>query len=178
MRRIVVVGTSCSGKSTLARQIADTLNIKHIELDALHWLPGWQECPLPRFEDQIRAEMADDAWVADGNYSKVRDLIWSQAETIIWLNYAFPIVMSRALRRTFKRVVTREALYNGNRENVRQTIFSRDSILLWVVRTFGKNRRRYTDLMAQQAYPHLNWIELRRPADARKLIAQLTSENH
>lgn len=37
--RVVIIGTSCSGKTTLAGTLAAALATPHIELDALHWLP-------------------------------------------------------------------------------------------------------------------------------------------
>jgi adenylate kinase family enzyme len=46
--RILVVGSSCSGKTTFARALAGILGRPHIELDALHWGPNW--CYAPDFE--------------------------------------------------------------------------------------------------------------------------------
>jgi len=45
MQRINVVGTSGSGKTTVARRAAEALGVPFVELDALHWEPGWQEAP-------------------------------------------------------------------------------------------------------------------------------------
>ena len=38
--RIVVVGTSGAGKTTLARRIAAQLQLPHIELNAINFVPG------------------------------------------------------------------------------------------------------------------------------------------
>ena len=41
MKRISVVGSSGSGKTTVARRIAEALDAPHVELDELHWGPDW-----------------------------------------------------------------------------------------------------------------------------------------
>ena len=116
MQRLVVVGTSGSGKTTLARRLAAALAVPHIELDALHWEANWQEAPVEVFRERTRAAVAAAAWAADGNYSVVRDIVWSRADTLVWLDYALPVILWRLLIRTARRVAWREELWNGNRE--------------------------------------------------------------
>ena len=164
--RIVIVGSSCAGKSTLADRIAEARGIPHVCLDELHWLPGWKERPLDEFRPLVADAVAGDAWVVDGNYSKVRDAIWPRATTVLWLNYSFPVVWARAMRRTISRSITGEELYNGNRESWRQSFFSRESILWWILTTFRSHRRMYRELIDTNAFPHVEWFELRRPAEA------------
>ena len=86
-RRIVVYGQTGSGKSTVAARIARCLGVPHIELDAIHWLPGWAEKPLEEFRADVVAALngCADGWVCDGNYSKVRDLVLAQADSVVWL---------------------------------------------------------------------------------------------
>lgn len=95
MTRYVVVGTSGSGKTTLARQIALRLEIPHIELDALHWQPGWVGATPEAMRKRVETAIAAPAWVLDGNYSKVRDVVWQRATHLIWLDYSFPLVFWR-----------------------------------------------------------------------------------
>ena len=114
MQRVAVVGTSCSGKTTLAAAIARAQGSPHVELDALHWLPDWKERPTEEFREKTREAIRGDAWVTDGNYSRVRDMVWGRATHVIWLNYSFPLVLWRAIRRSLTRLVTREELYSGN----------------------------------------------------------------
>src|SRR5215831_17862957 len=97
MARVVVIGTSCAGKTTFARALARLLSFPHIELDALHWLPNWTERSADEFCAFIAQALSQDCWVIDGNYAA--DLTWSRATTVIWLNYSFSIVLWRALTR-------------------------------------------------------------------------------
>ena len=83
LSRVCVIGSSCAGKTTFARRLAERLEVVHIELDAIFWLPGWQERPRDEFRSLIGAAVAGERWVADGNYSRVQDLIWARATTII-----------------------------------------------------------------------------------------------
>ena len=104
-----------------------------------------------------------DAWVVDGNYSKVRDLVWSRAEVVVWLDFALPIVMWRLLGRTLRRAVTGEELWNGNHERLATTLCSRDSILLWALKTYRKHRREYPGVVGNPEYAHLRLVRLRSP---------------
>jgi len=101
-RRIVVVGTTGSGKTTLAGELARRLEVPHVELDALHWEPGWTEAPTDLFRERVTHALSGEAWVADGNYSAVRDIVWSRADTIVWLDYSLPTMLYRLARRTFR----------------------------------------------------------------------------
>ncbi|GAB4327823.1 MAG: AAA family ATPase [Leptolyngbyaceae cyanobacterium] len=161
--RIAVVGTTGSGKTTLAKQIAQNLAISHIELDALHWEPNWTEVPDEIFRGRVATAIAPVSWVTDGNYSVVRDLLWPRANTIVWLDYSFPVTFGRLLRRTIHRAITQEPVCNGNRESLWLSFCSTDSILLWLLRTYGKNRQKYPLLFQQPEYAHLKVVRLRSP---------------
>src|SRR5215213_5524259 len=86
-QRIVVVGTSGSGKTTLARELAQRCSLPHIEMDALHWGPNWTEAPIEVFRQRVELALEAPGWVVDGNYSKLRNLVWRRAELIVWLDY-------------------------------------------------------------------------------------------
>jgi adenylate kinase family enzyme len=169
--RIVVVGTSCSGKTTLARVLASRLDIPHVELDALHWLPGWQERPGAEFRDLVATRTAGPRWVVDGNYRKVTmELVWPRASLILWLDYPFALVFWRGLRRTLRRSITSEELFGGNRESLGRSLFSRGSILWWIVQTHRRRHRDYGALWAQGSHP---MVALKRPVEAQRLLARL-----
>jgi len=173
MKCIVVVGTSGSGKTTLARQLGAILEIPAVELDALHWEPHWTPASLSVLRERVDAALSGDAWVVDGNYSKVRDLTWGRADTVIWLDYSLWVVMARVIRRTFTRILSGEELWNGNRERLGNSLFSKDSILLWVLQTHRKNRRTYTQLISQPEYTRLRVVRQRSPQAARLWLEEL-----
>ena len=173
MERVVVVGTSCSGKTTLARQLSRALGSSHVELDAIHWKPGWQERPVDEVRRMAGEAAAGERWVMDGNYSSVRDIVWGRATTVVWLNYPFRVVLWRALSRTTRRVITQEELFSGNREGFRQSFLSRDSIILWAITSHRRVRQEYRRILEDGEFPHLRVIELRGPAEAEALVASL-----
>lgn len=173
MRRIVVIGTTGSGKTTLARALAGRLGVPHGEQDAWNHLPGWQEAPREAFRARVAAFTAGDAWVMDGNYSKARDIGWARADTLVWLDYPGQVVFWRLLRRTLRRILTRQELWNGNRERLSAQL-TRDGILAWFFRTHWKRRRETPALLA--AYPHLRVVRLRSPGEAARWLASLTPE--
>lgn len=171
--RIAVVGTTGSGKTTLARTLASRLGRPHVELDALHWEPDWQEAPLDVFRERVVDALHRSEWVVDGNYSQVRDLVWTRADTVVWLDYPLRVILTRLLRRTVRRVVTGEELWNGNRERLRNA-FGRDSIILWALTTYRPRRREYPELFGHPEYAHLRPIRLRSPRETDAWLDQLT----
>ncbi len=174
MPRILVVGSSCAGKSTLAQKLRDALDIHYIQLDALQWLPGWVERDDPTFLSMLTDEVtAHQDWVIDGNYSRTHHISWPRAQVVIWLNYSYPRVLWRAITRTCRRVFKKEKLFSGNVETFRKSFLSRDSILWWVIFTFHHRRRRYKAIRQKNEYAHLTWIELRRPIPLDTLIARI-----
>ena len=169
MLRIVVVGTSCSGKTTFSRALSQRLDVPHIELDALYWGPNWTARPPDEFRASVSQATAAAAWVCDGNYSVVRDLVWEQANTLIWLNYSFSIVFYRAVARTLTRLVTREKVFSENQESL-GLMFNPDWIPWWVMRTFRKRRQRYAALLRSSQFKHLKVMEFTRPREADFLL--------
>ena len=173
-RRIVVVGATASGKTTLAKKLSHHLRVPHIELDALHIDPHWSPAPVAVFRQRILEAMKADAWIMDGGYPQVYDLYWSQAEMLLWLDYPLSIVVSRVLKRSFRRIITKEELWNGNREGLHQ-FFSRGSSLLWALRTYWRDRRVYPVLLCQPEHAHLQVVRLRSPGAARKWLSGFLS---
>lgn len=174
MKRISVVGTSGSGKTTFAGKLAEILGVPHVELDALHWEADWVEAPNEVFRSRVREAVRADRWVIDGNYSsRARDLVWERADTVIWLDYSFPVIFSRVMGRTFRRLVSGEQCCNGNRERWSMA-FSRDSIILWALQTYKRNRTDYPPLLRSLEREGARTITLCSPKEAERWLAQLS----
>jgi adenylate kinase family enzyme len=174
-RRIVVVGSSGAGKTTWARALAAARGCRHIELDELFWGPGWTQKSPTEFRRLVANAVTAETWVAEGNYSMVRDLVWSRADAVVWLNLGFARVLGRSLRRTLSRIVRREALWHGNRESLVRTLFSRESIVWWVITTYHRRRRQFAALRDGGEFPHLVWFDVRRPAQAERCLRALSA---
>jgi adenylate kinase family enzyme len=170
--RVIVIGTSCAGKSTFAQSLADSSACKYIELDNLHWGLNWQPKPAEIFHRLVTEAAAGESWVADGNYGAVRELLWQRATAIVWLNYSYPRVLWQALKRTMKRSLKRELLWHGNRESVWRSFFSRESILVWVATTYHRRQRDFAALRASGRFAHLTWHEFRDPAHAHQWLTE------
>ncbi len=172
--RYLVVGTSGAGKSTFAQALAEATQCPWVELDALYWGPQWQAVPHEQFERDVLAATTGERWVADGNYSAVRDVLWPRATHIVWLNHGRWTVFSRVLWRTLVRGMANAPLSHGNRESLRMAFFSRDSILWWSYSTFSKNRARFAALRDSHQHAHLEWTEITRSSESRAFIERHT----
>ena len=168
MKRISVIGTTGSGKTTFARQLAEKLGCPHIELDALHWEANWVEAPDEIFRQRVEQATRVACWVVDGNYSQVRDMVLSRADTVVWLDFPFRTVLGRLSRRTFGRAFHRRELWSGNRESLWTHFFSRDSLFLWLFQTYWRRKREFPMLFALPENAHLRIVHLQsaREADA------------
>jgi adenylate kinase family enzyme len=172
VQRVSVVGNSGSGKSTLAAALAARLGVPHVELDSIFHQPGWVELPGEEFRARVGSLAAGDAWVIDGNYTAVRDLVWARADTIVWIDLPRTLVMRRIVGRTLRRAALRQELWNGNREPWSNwlTLDPERSIIMWSWTQHAKYRVRYTDAMIDPVWAHLRFIRLRSPAQVRAFL--------
>ena len=174
-RRIVIMGNTGSGKTTLATQLAQHLGVPRIELDELNWGPNWTMAPREQFRAAVAAVTSAPAWVTDGNYRAVRDILWPRADTIIWLDYPLAVNFWRLTRRILGRVARREELWHGNRESLRTHFLSRDSLYVWAAQTHRRHQREWAALFAGGDYPHLAVVRFRSPGSTRRWLARVTS---
>lgn len=148
--RIAVVGGSGSGKTTVARRLADVNDLSYVELDELHWGPNWTAYPTDEFRARVEAAISGDAWVVDGNYTgKLGDLVLERADLVVWLDLPLRVTLPRLWRRTRRRMREQTDLWGGNRETWRDVLFSRDSLFVYALRTHRGKRRRYEQRLTQ-----------------------------
>ena len=171
-RRVAVVGTSGSGKTAFARALAARLAVPHLELDAMFWQPGWQQPDPEVFRSKVDVATSGEGWVADGNYSRVRDLLFSRVDTVVWLDLPLRTCLWRVIRRTLDRARRRELLWGTNREGLRSVV-GRDSLVWWVLTTHGRRRRQNTALFADPAYANVRRLRFTSNRAATAWLASL-----
>lgn len=175
MKRISVVGSSGSGKTTVARRLAKALAVPYVELDALHWGPDWTGATGPELSERIEAATVGDAWVVDGNYwSKVGPQVWARADTVVWVSPPRWRTIWQALTRTVRRAATGQELWSGNRESWTGLMFWReDSILWWAWTTHRRTQERYAIAMADTRWSHLTFYRLSTRREVERFFAAL-----
>jgi adenylate kinase family enzyme len=121
----------------------------------------------------VEKALAGECWTTDGNYSNVRPIVWCRADTVVWLDYPLPLVMSRVTRRTLRRSIGHVELWSGNREELSKALFGRDSIIWYALSTYRRRRQQYPILFRQPEYAHLHVVRLCSPKAARAWLAGL-----
>jgi len=173
--RINIVGTSGSGKSTFGKSIAQKLNAPYIQLDELHWKANWEESTDEEFFPKIEKALSSDRWILDGNYTRTIPIKWKRVQMVVYLDFPFHIVLYRIIKRSLLRGIKKEALWHGNRETVWKHLFTSDSMILWTMRTFHKNRKKYTELFEMKEYSHIKFVRL---CTKKELENFVTNELH
>jgi len=174
--RILILGRTGSGKTTLARELAAALGVPHVELDSLYFGPDFSRAPLSLLRERTSAAIAGDRWVTDGNKRAVRDLVWPRADTIIWLDY--PVYMS--FWRLAKRARTRtsalsaQAAQTGRRTGLPKQMLAAARGVLTALRSHRGQRREYPSMFNQPANQHLAVARLRSPRATRQWMARVT----
>lgn len=178
VRRVSVVGNSGSGKTTLALAVANAIGAPHLELDGVFHQADWQPLESELFRARVAEFVGGDAWVVDGNYSRVQDLVWQRADTVLWLDLPRRRIMAQLARRTLQRMLTRTELWNGNTESVRN-LLSLDpevSILRWAWTQHDKYAERYREAQEDLANQHLNFVRISSRGAAARIVASLARQ--
>ena len=170
MRKVAVIGSaSGNGKTTLAKELAERLQVPFVELDALVHGPGWVETSDDDLRALVEPIVASDGWVIDGAYrGKLGDLVLAAADVVVWLDLPMRVWLPRLIRRTARRVGGREELWNGNRETLANVLWGRESLLVFAVRSHFRRRRDYPAALA-------SWqvIRLRTPAEVERFLTDV-----
>ena len=171
MQRVAVLGSSGSGKSTLARALAERLGVPRLELDAVYHQAGWTPLADDEFRGRVSTFLQQDAWVVDGNYVHVRDLVLHRADTVVWLRLPRRVVMRQVLQRTAGRILLRRELWNGNHESLRSSLSTdpERSIVAWAWTTHATYDDEY-DAIAASPPAGQDWIVLRSRREVRAFL--------
>jgi len=175
--RINVIGTSGSGKTTFGRKLAESLSLPFLEMDAIFWGPDWTFPEDKELFSKITSALEGENWVLDGNYTRTIPIKWDDIDLVIWLDFSFILTLFQAVTRAFTRILTREELWpgTGNREMLGK-LFSRDSIVLWTLRTYQRNRKKFAGYMEADKFKEIHFIRLKSPRQAKSFL-QKASRN-
>jgi hypothetical protein len=173
--RLLILGRTGSGKTTLGRQLAAALQLPHVELDALYFSHDLSTVPLAVLRERTTAAVAGDRWVTDGNKSAVRDLVWPRADTVIWLDYPLAVSLWRLARRAVWRtsVLTKQATADGGSRSFASQLWSVTRGVLTALRSHRGQRRRYPEMFADPANAHLAVVRLRSPQATRRWLERV-----
>ena len=177
-RRINVIGTSGTGKTTFSRALASVLGISCHEMDRMFWQPGWTASDEDEFLARVKEAVSGERWILDGNYNRATPIKWATVECVVWLDYPFHRTLRHAVSRAFRRSVTQEEIWpgTGNRESLRKNFFSRDSVLLWTLKTYRSNRASYRATMDAGEDRAFVFVRIGSPSDARRVLELISSE--
>lgn len=169
MRRIAIIASaSGNGKTTLGRALAARMGVRFVELDALVHGPNWVETPDDELRALVAPIVAEPGWVIDGSYQrKLGTLVLDAAEMIVWLDLPMHVWLPRLVRRTARRYLGREQLWNGNRETLRGVFWGKESLFGYALRSHFRRRRELPHTLAGYRV-----IRLRTPAEVATFMQQ------
>jgi adenylate kinase family enzyme len=163
----IIASASGNGKTTLGRELARRLDVPFVELDSLVHGPGWIEAADDDLRAQLEPLVVSEGWVIDGTYQrKVGDLVLDSADVVVWLDLPIRVWLPRLVRRTWRRVRTREELWNGNTESLASAVWGRESLFAWALRTHFRRRREWPQALAKRRV-----IRLRTPGEVERFLA-------
>lgn len=157
MERILIIGCGGAGKSTLARQLGEKLNLPVVHLDSIFWLPGWVEMERDAFDARVLQELEKPQWIMDGNYNRTLPRRVAHCDTIIYLDFS----RFACLYGIFKRLLTnigktRPDMGAGCKEKV-------DWAFVKWVWNFNKNKRqRYYKMLNEATHTETIVLKNRR----------------
>ena len=170
--KIQVVGTSGSGKSTFANEIASLFSYPHIEIDNLLFEQNWKMRPKDDFDTDLAKAIQQDNWVACGNYFSSKANIYEAADIVVWMNYPLYKILWQVTHRTIHNIWTKKPCCNGNIETIRQQFFSKNSIFIWVLGSHRRRVKKYTALSKNPDHTH-KWIVITNEAERKKCLQNL-----
>ena len=144
-------------------------------MDQLFWKAKWQETSDEELFQKIREVTSQKGWVLDGNYTRTIPDKWKRVQLVIWLDLSFVRTVFRVTKRTIRRSLSRQEIWpgTGNRESLAKAFLSKESIILWAITSYRRNRKNYRDAMASTENSHIHFIRLKSPKSVASFLERL-----
>ena len=174
MEKVIVIGVTGSGKSTLAKKLAKKLDSPHIHLDKLFWKPNWEGSTDQELFAKIESAIQSPTWVIDGNYARTNHLAWQKADTVVWIDFPLWLTLYQNVSRSLARAWSKVELWEntGNRESFRR-MFSKDSIIGWLLKTYSPHKKRNEARMLSPEYSHIKFYRLRSRSEIQSFLSKI-----
>ena len=175
MKKINVIGTTGSGKSTFSKRLAKQLDYPCIHMDQLFWKANWVEPTDEEFIPKVELAVSGDVWVLDGNYSRTNEIKWANVDTVIWLDYSYLRTLLQLFKRTMLRAYFKQEIWpeTGNKETFAKAFLSRKSIFVWFFSSYKRNKIKYEKLIASTEFKHVEYIRLRSPCELERFLKSI-----
>lgn len=161
MKRILVVGTSGSGKSTVAQKIAARFNLPYFASDPFYWEGNWKTVPSERVREKLHKVIEQDAWVLDGNFDDEWELVWKRADCLVWLDYSLPVILGQVILRNLRWLISGETIWSGNRMTLRRMV----SGIRHTIHSYPLKKERYPIQIATMQGMEVHRYKTRRETD-------------
>jgi hypothetical protein len=171
MKRILVIGTSGSGKTSFAMVVSEAFHLPFHASDPFYWGAHWSKVPEAVVHEKVKAVVVQHEWVLDGNFDDYREWVWEPADCILWLDYAFPLILLRVLTRNLRWWITRQPVWSGNRMTLSQVI----SGVQHSIRSYFIKKEKYDRWSSE--YPKEKFIRFRNPRESRLWLQEACTGN-
>ena len=166
--KVNVVGTSGSGKTTFSKKLSQILNIPYVEMDSVFWGPDWHLPTDEEFFIKLKSRLNLHSWILDGNYTRTIPIKWKDINIVIWLDFSFLLTLCRVIKRAVSRSFSQKELWKdtGNKESFKKMLFSKESIVLWMITSYKRVSKNYLNLSNNPKYSHITFIRIKSPHQA------------
>jgi adenylate kinase family enzyme len=168
-RRIVIVGASGAGKSSLAEELSCILRIPCFELDG----STEQDRPESDLQAYVHRIAGLEAWIVPADYTSIRQILWPRAEAILWLDYPLPFALTRLARREFTVYLIQKVFVRQTYSNFWMKYLNKLQAFRRAFYMHRRNRRNLLSLLQQKEFTHIVLLRFKKPAQTSAWVSEL-----